>query len=156
MRSLYQQGLSSFVQHQWETSSLAPRQVRAEPYKLVIYGPGGFFKLHQDTPEKNLVGTALLRLCDTSDGELVVYPPPYLSLKLQQPFQWGHQAENLCMFYPDLSHEFKTISHGYRVILAFKIFFDDSQLATNLYRLANETIPNKKSISFSVRCISKA
>src|SRR3984885_254861 len=55
-----------------------PRKVRAEPYKIHLYGPEGHFKSHRDTPEMNLVGTFLLGLGDTvqndwdAKGNLVV------------------------------------------------------------------------------------
>lgn len=43
-----------------------PTRVRAEPYKINVYGPGGHFKPHKDTPEKNLVGTFLVGLGDST------------------------------------------------------------------------------------------
>lgn len=45
-----------------------PKTVRVIPYKISLYGPGDHFAPHQDTAEKNLVGTFLLGLGDTSDG----------------------------------------------------------------------------------------
>ena len=37
-----------------------PRKVRVESYKIHIYPPGGHFKTHRDTPEKDLVGTFVI------------------------------------------------------------------------------------------------
>ena len=39
-----------------------PESVVAQPYKLVIYGPGDHFSVHKDTPERNLCGTFLISL----------------------------------------------------------------------------------------------
>jgi hypothetical protein len=46
---------------------MLPRRVRVETYKLNIYGPGGHFAPHRDTPAPGLVGTILIGLVDTSD-----------------------------------------------------------------------------------------
>jgi hypothetical protein len=56
------------IQNLWSAHFL-PRSVRAEPYKIHLYGPGGHFKSHRDHPEKGLVGTFLVGLGDTSSGE---------------------------------------------------------------------------------------
>ena len=53
------------IQESWKTHFL-PRNVRAVPYKIHLYGPGGHFKSHRDTPETGLVGTFLVGLADTS------------------------------------------------------------------------------------------
>jgi hypothetical protein len=34
-----------------------PRKVKAVPYKINIYGPGGRFVAHKDTPQSGLVGS---------------------------------------------------------------------------------------------------
>ncbi|KAG7096359.1 hypothetical protein E1B28_003803 [Marasmius oreades] len=52
----------------WSTNFL-PAKVRVEPYKIHIYGKGGHFKSHRDTPEKLLVGTFLLGIDDTTMQE---------------------------------------------------------------------------------------
>ncbi|OBZ78047.1 hypothetical protein A0H81_01675 [Grifola frondosa] len=44
-----------------------PGTVRVEPYKIHMYGPGGLFKSHKDTPEKDLIGTFLVGLGDTTN-----------------------------------------------------------------------------------------
>jgi len=33
------------------------QDVQLQPYKLNVYPTGGHFKLHQDTPRKNVVGS---------------------------------------------------------------------------------------------------
>lgn len=47
------------VQAIWN-ASFFPTHVRAEPYKIHMYGPGGKFESHRDTPETDLVGTFLI------------------------------------------------------------------------------------------------
>ena len=53
------------IQNLWGKHSL-PRKLRAQPYKIHLYGPGGHFKSHLDTPETDLFGTFLIGLGDTS------------------------------------------------------------------------------------------
>src|SRR6266511_3131514 len=53
------------IQESWGKHFL-PRNVLAKPYKIHLYGPGGHFKSHRDTPETGLVGTFLVGLGDTS------------------------------------------------------------------------------------------
>ena len=55
------------IQKLWKEHFL-PLNVRAEPYKIHLYGPGGHFKSHRDTPETGLVGTFLVCLGDTSSA----------------------------------------------------------------------------------------
>ena len=87
--------------------------MRAVPYKIHLYGPGGHFKSHRDTPETNLVGTFLVGLGDTttSEGNFRIADK---TLK----------AERGCWvaFYPDTPHEITKLEDGYRAVIAFKIF----------------------------------
>jgi len=104
-----------------------PRKVRAEPYKIHLYGPGGHFKSHRDTPEMNLVGTFLLGLGDTvqmtreTKGNLFV--DGIENGLAAAPGSW-------VAFHPDVPHAILPLpkSH-YRAVIAFKIFSvpDDSE-----------------------------
>ncbi|KDQ58790.1 hypothetical protein JAAARDRAFT_206635 [Jaapia argillacea MUCL 33604] len=90
-----------------------PNAVRAEPYKIHLYGPDGHFREHRDTPQKDLVGTFLLGIGDTTGG-------------------WGNLQvgeENVradvgswCAFYPDVVHSVSRILNGHRGVIAFKMF----------------------------------
>ncbi|CAL1713831.1 unnamed protein product [Somion occarium] len=97
-----------------------PSSVRVEPYKIHLYGPGGKFKSHKDTPEKDLVGTFLVGLGDsTSDdllGNLFVGHEIYGS----RAYPGSYVA-----FYPDVPHKVTEIKEGYRAVIAFKLFRKD-------------------------------
>ncbi|KAI0366997.1 hypothetical protein BV20DRAFT_971096 [Pilatotrama ljubarskyi] len=96
----------------WEEHFIPSTNVRAEPYKIHLYGPDGHFKEHRDTPQKDLVGTFLIGLGDTSYyGGLVVDGKHMHAL-------CGHW----CAFYPDVRHRVKEVVDGYRAVIAFKIF----------------------------------
>ena len=107
------------IEAAWAESFL-PRKVRAEPYKIHLYGPEGHFKSHRDTPEMDLVGTFLLGLGDTAQkswkakGNLVV--GGIENGVIATPCSW-------VAFHPDVPHAVLSLpkSH-YRAVIAFKIF----------------------------------
>ena len=70
------------IQELWGKHFL-PRVVRAEPYKIHLYGPGGHFKSHRDTPETGLVGTFLVGLGDTSEVLRITFQMMILRVTFQ-------------------------------------------------------------------------
>lgn len=105
------------IQNLWGKSFL-PRKVRAEPYKIHLYGPGGHFKSHRDTPETGLVGTFLAGLGDTSSTGNFRIGDKMLSA---EPGTW-------VAFHPDVPHEVMKLEDGHRAVVAFKIFrVDDNE-----------------------------
>lgn len=117
------QKLISQVEKLWSEYFL-PKRVCATPYKIHIYGPEGRFKPHMDTPEKNLVGTFLLGLGDTTK--------PGSHLVLNGSTHYGSPAKHWVAFYPDIPHEVTRIKSGYRAVIAFKIFRHDDAPETSL------------------------
>ncbi len=106
------------IQALWREHFL-PRNVRAEPYKIHLYGPGGHFKSHRDTPETGLVGTFLVGLGDTSSTDVGHFRIGDKTLR----------ADPLCWvaFHPDIPHEVTKLEDGYRAVMAFKIFRADDE-----------------------------
>ncbi|OJT06389.1 hypothetical protein TRAPUB_2763 [Trametes pubescens] len=106
-------GLLRQIERIWTEQFVPSSDVRAEAYKIHLYGPGGHFKMHRDTPQKDLVGTFLIGLGDTSSwGGLVVNGQAMEA----RPGSW-------CAFYPDVPHYVKELSKdGYRASIAFKLF----------------------------------
>ncbi|KAG6915530.1 hypothetical protein DXG01_011027 [Tephrocybe rancida] len=106
------------VRSAWEEGFSMPSQVRVAPYKIHIYGPGGHFKSHRDTPEVGLVGTFLIGLGDTTPANH------------DGCFKIGDESLTAdtggwVAFYPDVPHAVNTIPENcYRAVIAFKIFND--------------------------------
>ncbi|CAL1715453.1 unnamed protein product [Somion occarium] len=108
--------ISPEVLHEVETlwkKKFLPSEVRVEPYKIHIYGAGGKFDSHKDTPERDLVGTFLLGLGDTSQPK--------------ERFEIAGKSFNAnfgswVAFYPDTPHAVKAIKEGHRAVIAFKLF----------------------------------
>ncbi|KAI0328690.1 hypothetical protein GY45DRAFT_1325984 [Cubamyces sp. BRFM 1775] len=100
------------IEEIWCEHFVPSSDVRAEPYKIHLYGKNGHFKSHRDTPQHGLVGTFLLGLGDTSRSGGLVVEDKKMSA---HPGEW-------CAFYPDIPHEVKTLWEGHRAVIAFKIF----------------------------------
>jgi hypothetical protein len=95
-----------------------PSRVRAEPYKVHLYGPSGFFEPHRDTPQTGLVGTMLVGLGDTKS-----------SAALYVGKQTGYWRDSFAAtrgswvaFYPDVAHKVVAVKDGFRAVVAFKMF----------------------------------
>ncbi|THU78481.1 hypothetical protein K435DRAFT_973513 [Dendrothele bispora CBS 962.96] len=108
------------VENHWK-NHFYPTNVRAEPYKIHMYGEGGKFEEHRDTPQAGLVGTFLVGLGDTTWSRHLVVD--------------GNECDasegSWVAFYPDVPHEVTRIRRGYRAVLALKIFRDDTQVPFN-------------------------
>ncbi|KAH9943641.1 hypothetical protein B0H21DRAFT_484231 [Amylocystis lapponica] len=100
------------IQDCWEETFLMSGGVRVEPYKIHLYGHGGHFKTHRDTPQMDLAGTFLVGLGDTTGEKCFCIADKYLSAG---PGSW-------CAFYPDVPHSVKWIPKGHRAVIAFKVF----------------------------------
>ncbi|RPD64387.1 hypothetical protein L226DRAFT_484383 [Lentinus tigrinus ALCF2SS1-7] len=96
----------------WDQNFYPNRSIRVEPYKIHLYGPDGHFDMHRDTPQKDLIGTFLLGLGDTSRGGGLEVDGENM------PAHGGHW----CAFYPDVPHRVERIWYGHRAVIAFKIF----------------------------------
>jgi hypothetical protein len=111
-----EQDLLTEIQTIW-SDHFIPRKVKAVPYKIHLYGPGGHFKPHRDTPEKDLVGTFLVGIHDgDGTGSFCIGNEKFKT-----------RACTWIAFHPDVPHSVSVLSpNQYRAVIAFKIFRDDS------------------------------
>ncbi|KAK1224957.1 hypothetical protein PQX77_012106 [Marasmius sp. AFHP31] len=130
-------GLLEDVAEIWADNFL-PSEVRVEPYKIHIYGKGGHFKSHRDTPESSLVGTFLLGLGDHTAGGK--YSRPDKEASDEEASDEEIDEGNFCIggirrtakrgqwvaFHPDVPHSVERLESGNRAVIAFKIFSLDS------------------------------
>jgi hypothetical protein len=102
--------LCTWVEQTW-AKCFQPANVRVEPYKINIYGPGDRFAPHRDTPEAGLVGTFLVALsgwgtpCD--GGGLAVHD-------VGGCHRWD-ATEGWAAFHPFLIHAHQFITEGHIV-----------------------------------------
>ncbi|KAK0454110.1 uncharacterized protein EV420DRAFT_1645339 [Desarmillaria tabescens] len=108
------------------------RVIRAEPYKLNVYGKGAFFKAHKDTPRApNMFGSLV-----------IVFPTQHtggaLTLKHQKDSEsYTFDAGTILAsssptspsiayvaFYSDVEHEVLPVTSGARITLTYNLYFE--------------------------------
>ena len=99
------------------------RRVDLKPYKVNVYGEGGFFKPHVDNPsDHNMIGTLVVCLPSPhKGGELLVNHDG-----LQHVFDFSlHSGDTSriqwAAFYSDCIHEVKPVLEGHRVTITYNI-----------------------------------
>ena len=99
------------------------RRVDLKPYKVNVYGEGGFFKPHVDSPsDDNMIGTLVVCLPSPhKGGELLVNHDG-----LQHVFDFSQHSGDTsriqwAAFYSDCIHEVKPVLEGHRVTITYNI-----------------------------------
>ena len=115
------------IKKEW-SEHLYPTDIRVEFYKMNIYGKGGKFVSHLDTPDKGLLGTALVVVGNSTTRTKRKYKwsedPDFTLGSKEFSLKYG----DLLLFFSDVEHSVLEIEEGYRATLAFKIY---STTATN-------------------------
>ncbi|KDQ14657.1 hypothetical protein BOTBODRAFT_187702 [Botryobasidium botryosum FD-172 SS1] len=97
--------------------------IRAELYKLNVYGPGSFFKSHVDTPQgKKMFGSLVIVLPTSHEGgalhlrhsgKAFIYDSAH-ELSSQVELSGGGPSIGYVAFYSDVEHEVMEVMSGYR------------------------------------------
>ena len=111
--------LIQLIKEEW-SAHLHPKDVRVVPYKLNMYTSEGKFEEHLDTPDKGMVGTALISLWSG-------YVNEHLRLKdihREDERPWNPSQPTCLIFYTDCPHKVlsNTSSNLLRGTLSFKIY----------------------------------
>ncbi|KAJ6536882.1 hypothetical protein B0H19DRAFT_962516 [Mycena capillaripes] len=116
--------------------------LRAELYKLNVYGPGSFFKAHRDTPRgENMIGSLV-----------VVFPTAHTGGEFtlnHDGTSWTFDAADeltesyppslaYIAFYSDVTHAVEPVRTGYRITLTYNLFLSDR---TTLVVLGERVVP---------------
>ncbi|KAJ8522077.1 hypothetical protein ONZ45_g1262 [Pleurotus djamor] len=106
------------------------RNVRAELYKLNVYGPGSFFKAHKDTPRgESMFGSLVLILpIPHKGGELVLRPAGQIGATIdssKSSAASGKSVIKYAAFYGDIEHEVLPVKSGNRVTLTYNLYYAD-------------------------------
>ncbi|KAI9061875.1 hypothetical protein FKP32DRAFT_1677805 [Trametes sanguinea] len=125
--------------------------IRAELYKLNVYGPQSFFKRHVDTPRD-----------DTMFGSLViVYPTTHEGGELvlrsydegPRRKKWTVDSSSLlsqtntpsiayAAFFSDVEHEVRPVQSGYRVMITYNLHFVPESVPTTQVAPQPQHIPS--------------
>ncbi|RDB28294.1 hypothetical protein Hypma_001436 [Hypsizygus marmoreus] len=130
------------------------KNIKAELYKLNVYGKDSFFKSHLDTP-----------LSDTMFGSLVlVFPTQHEggALVLRHGGQeWAFDSAAVLRdqvapsiayiaFFSDIDHEVTAVTSGYRVTLTYNLFFEHEEsdhLASGIVPVAFKDVVFRTALS---------
>ncbi|RUS17055.1 hypothetical protein BC937DRAFT_90475 [Endogone sp. FLAS-F59071] len=102
--------------------------IRDELYKLNIYGPGGHFKSHVDTPrDGGMFGSLVVCLpVEFEGGELLVHHN-----LTKRTFDWSskHAYKDVqiqwAAFFSDCEHSISPVTSGYRLTLTYNLYAID-------------------------------
>ncbi|MCC7060865.1 MAG: 2OG-Fe(II) oxygenase, partial [Burkholderiaceae bacterium] len=98
---------------------LVPGQrLAAELHSLLVYGPGQFFKQHQDSERADgMVGTLVVTLPSAfTGGAIVVEHHGEVA-----SYRAAKQPLSFIAFYADCRHEVRPVRTGYRVVLTYDL-----------------------------------
>ncbi|KAK0439401.1 hypothetical protein EV421DRAFT_1906058 [Armillaria borealis] len=108
------------------------RVIRAEPYKLNVYGKGAFFKAHKDTPRApNMFGSLVivfptqhtggaLTLRHKNDSDSFTFDAGTV-LADSSP---ASPSIAYVAFYSDVEHEVSPVTSGERITLTYNLYFE--------------------------------
>lgn len=110
--------------------------VRAEPYELLLYEPGSFFKPHRDSEKTpGMVATLVVCLpCEHQGGDVHVS-----FAKRKHVFATWPSSKfdlNALAWYSDVTHEVKELTSGYRLVLTYNIIMDAPSTASPSHYIA--------------------
>ncbi|KAG6815150.1 hypothetical protein H0H87_004671 [Tephrocybe sp. NHM501043] len=110
--------------------------IRAEMYKLNVYGKGSFFKSHKDTPRGDSMFGSLVVVFPTphSGGALVLrhFGQEWTFDSAALTREQGKPSIVYIAFYSDVDHEVTVVESGYRVTLTYNLFFETKGTAIKL------------------------
>lgn len=122
----WETGLKSLVEQVAVGLGVESSLVRAEPYKLLLYEKGGFFKKHRDTEKADgMFATLVIQLPSVFSGSSfqVSNEGQLRTFKLDgehSPYQCQYVAH-----YADCEHEIKPVQDGYRLALIYSLCWTD-------------------------------
>ncbi|KAI8960128.1 hypothetical protein F5Y11DRAFT_330886 [Daldinia sp. FL1419] len=121
--------------------SLAMSEVRAEPYKLLLYDEGSFFKRHKDSEKvPGMIGTLVICLPSKHDGGSVHLSHVGKSYVFDTDKTSDFGLTSLSWF-SDVTHEIKPLKSGYRLVLTYNIIHTGhKQLSARLVEKQSERL----------------
>ncbi|KAF8167057.1 hypothetical protein K438DRAFT_2064776 [Mycena galopus ATCC 62051] len=111
--------------------------LKAEMYKLNVYGPGSFFKAHKDTPRSDdMIGSLVVIFPTTHAGGALTLEHAEKTWVFDSAADLASAATaslGYVAFYSDVTHAVEPVRAGYRVTLTYNLFLTDRRagLATS-------------------------
>ncbi|KAJ7098473.1 hypothetical protein C8R43DRAFT_1100305 [Mycena crocata] len=103
--------------------------LRAEMYKLNVYGPGSFFKAHKDTPRgETMIGSLVITFPTDHTGGALTLEHSGTSWTFDSAAELAKSPEAAVAyvaFYSDVTHAVEPVLTGHRVTLTYNLFVAD-------------------------------
>ncbi|HUF62930.1 MAG TPA: hypothetical protein VMN36_12705 [Verrucomicrobiales bacterium] len=100
-------------------------KVKAEPYKLLLYEKGGFFRPHRDTEKLGaMFGTLILALPSAHKGGRLLIRHHGEEVSVDFAGEQGMRSFQYAAFFADCEHEVERITSGYRLCLVFNLILE--------------------------------
>ncbi|KAJ6509853.1 hypothetical protein DFH09DRAFT_1435381 [Mycena vulgaris] len=106
--------------------------LRAEMYKLNVYGPGSFFKAHKDTPRgEDMIGSLVVIFPTAHKGGALTLSHGGNTWTFDSAAELAAHAPSpvsgiaYVAFYSDVTHAVEPVLEGYRVTLTYNLFLAD-------------------------------
>ncbi|OBZ76950.1 hypothetical protein A0H81_03403 [Grifola frondosa] len=125
---VYHSGLINTIREHLLEGTPATRPIRAELYKLNVYGKDSFFRSHKDTPRgSTMFGTLVIVFPTRHEGGALV-------LRHDEK-EWTFDSAEVVSdepkpsiayitFYSDVEHEVLPVESGYRVTITYNLHFE--------------------------------
>ncbi|KAF7326250.1 Fe2OG dioxygenase domain-containing protein [Mycena kentingensis (nom. inval.)] len=101
------------------------KTLRAELYKLNVYGPGSFFKEHKDTPRsEDMIGSLVLVYPTAHKGGALTLSHDGAAFKFDSATELAETKNALAYvaFFSDVTHAVEEVLEGYRVTLTYNLY----------------------------------
>ncbi|RUS15985.1 hypothetical protein BC937DRAFT_91729 [Endogone sp. FLAS-F59071] len=129
--------------------------IRDELYKLNIYGPGGHFKSHVDTPRDGGMFGSLV-VCfpvEFEGGQLVVQHK-----QTQNTFDWSSRGApqnadvQWAAFFADCEHKILPVTSGYRLTLTYNLYTmeNDRNVGDSISGFSSESTAFHQTLASSI------
>ncbi|KAF7300601.1 Fe2OG dioxygenase domain-containing protein [Mycena chlorophos] len=102
--------------------------IRAELYKLNVYGPGSFFKSHKDTPRgEEMIGSLVIVLPTKHDGGALSLSHGKQACTFDSAADLAEKKTSIAYvaFFSDVMHAVEKVTSGYRVTLTYNLYLVD-------------------------------
>ncbi|KAJ6513659.1 hypothetical protein C8R47DRAFT_1206964 [Mycena vitilis] len=116
------------------------KALRAELYKLNVYGPGSFFKAHKDTPRgETMIGSLVLIFPTEHTGGALSLEHDGVTWTFDSAAELSAAGSvpgiAYVAFYSDVTHAVEPVQTGHRVTLTYNLFLVDHGAASTVNRV---------------------
>ncbi|KAJ7654028.1 hypothetical protein DFH06DRAFT_1093051 [Mycena polygramma] len=116
------------------------KALRAELYKLNVYGPGSFFKAHKDTPRgETMIGSLVLIFPTEHTGGALTLEHGGVTWTFDSAAELSAAGSvpgvAYVAFYSDVTHAVEPVHTGHRVTLTYNLFVVDRSAGSTASRV---------------------